>query len=74
MGVGKDKNLKIRLTNRQKEVLKYMIKGYSNPQIAKELSISISTVKAHVSAILEKFNVKSRIEAATDAIRKGYCD
>ena len=62
------------LTNRQTEVLKYLIKGYSNPQIAEELSISLSTVKAHVSAILEKFNVKTRIEVATEVIRNGYID
>lgn len=65
---------KIHLTDRQQEVLKHMIAGYSNPQIAEILSVSLSTVKAHVSAIIEKFKVKTRVEVTREAIRKGYCD
>ncbi|MCI8647377.1 MAG: helix-turn-helix transcriptional regulator [Firmicutes bacterium] len=39
-----------------------MLKGYSNEQIAEEKCITISTVKKHVSKILEKSDTKSRIE------------
>lgn len=65
---------KIHLTDREKEVLKLMIAGYSNPHIAKDLLISLSTVKAHVSSIIRKFNVKSRVEVTRDAVKKGFLD
>ena len=62
----------IHLTNRQKEVLKYVISGDSNPVIAKKLSISLSTVKAHVSAIIDKFEVESRIDVTREAMKRGF--
>lgn len=63
---------KIYLTNRQKEVLKCVIDGDSNPEIAKKLSISLSTVKAHVSAIIDKFHVESRIDVTREAMKRGF--
>ena len=51
------------LTNREKEVLKLLAKGYTNPEIAQMLYISPHTVKAHVAAILKKLNVKNRLLA-----------
>ncbi len=63
---------KIYLTNRQKEVLRYVIDGDSNPEIAKKLSISLSTVKAHVSAIIDKFHVESRIDVTREAMKRGF--
>ncbi len=62
----------IHLTNRQKEVLKYIISGDNNPVIAKKLSISLSTVKAHVSAIINKFHVESRIDVTREAMKRGF--
>ncbi|MBR1943128.1 response regulator transcription factor [bacterium] len=56
------------LTDRELEVLKKLVKGKSNIEIAKELFISISTVKAHVSSILYKFQARSRSEAAIKAV------
>jgi NarL family two-component system response regulator LiaR len=57
------------LTDREREVLKYLVEGCSNPEIAKKMSVSCSTVKTHVSHILEKLGVSSRLEAASLAIR-----
>lgn len=57
------------LTEREREVLKYLVDGYSNPEIAEKLSVSRSTVKTHVSHILEKLGVSSRLEAVSLAIR-----
>ena len=49
------------LTERETEVLKYILKGYTNKEIAKTLYISIDTVKAHVSSILFKMKVEDRL-------------
>lgn len=55
------------LTRRQKVVLGLLARGYSNKQIARDLDISEWTVKAHVSAILRKLGVNSRVEAVLAA-------
>ena len=59
------------LTKRELEVLKLVIYGFSNPEIANELNISYSTAKAHCKSIFEKLNAKNRVEAATIAIKNG---
>lgn len=51
------------LTPQQKRVLAMLAEGLLNKQIAYELTVSESTVKAHVSAILQKLNVDSRTQA-----------
>ncbi len=58
------------LTPREKEVLKMMIDGLSNPEIAQKMIVSRSTVKFHVSSILSKLNVSGRTEAVAVAIQK----
>jgi DNA-binding CsgD family transcriptional regulator len=50
------------LTEREKEVLNLLLAGQSNQKIAKELFISINTVKKHLSNIYQKAKVKSRTE------------
>lgn len=57
------------LTPRQYEVLKLMAEGKTNHEIAHELTISISTVKKHVSNILEALNTDSRTHATALAIQ-----
>jgi NarL family two-component system response regulator LiaR len=57
------------LTNREREVLRLLVDGLSNPEIAERLNLSRSTVKTHVSHILEKLGVDSRVEVVTLAIR-----
>ena len=56
------KNLKQKpiLTARELEVAKLLVQGYSNPEIAQTLSVTISTAKAHVSNIMEKLHAKNR--------------
>ena len=58
------------LTPRQSEVLKLMVKGMRNPEIAETLSVSEATVKHHVRAILEKLGASNRSEAVAIAIRQ----
>ena len=57
----------IQLTDRQKEVLHLMDDGLSNKEIAKVLSMSPSTVKVHVAAILRACNVNNRTQAVSFA-------
>jgi len=52
------------LTKREKEVALQASKGLSNKEIARELNITERTVKAHISASLEKLGVKDRLQLA----------
>ena len=56
------------LTEREREVLRLMVAGDSNPEIAKKLIVSLSTVKFHVSSILSKLGAGSRTEAVSMAL------
>jgi len=60
-----------KLTERQKEVLALVATGLSNAEIAGRLSISLSTARYHVSAILAKLDVSNRTEATAIAIKNG---
>lgn len=59
------------LSDREIEVLQLIALGKSNKQIGKELVISETTVKTHVSNILMKLNLSSRTQAALYAVRLG---
>ena len=52
------------LTPREREVLQLIAEGKSNQEIAIQLQISLGTVKKHVTNILEKMHLRSRVEAA----------
>jgi DNA-binding NarL/FixJ family response regulator len=59
------------LTDRQREVLALMALGLPNKIICKELSLSLPTVKGHVTSILKALNVNSRTQAVLVATRLG---
>ncbi len=59
------------LTPREREVLRLVVEGYANKQIARRLLITEKTVKTHVSSILQKLGVPDRTAAAVLAIRQG---
>ncbi len=59
------------LTEREQEVLKLLVKGKSNTEIAAELIVSVHTAKAHVCSILQKLCVDDRVQAAVKAIKEG---
>ena len=50
------------LTPREKEVLRYIARGYAYKQVAHRLHISVKTVETHVSAVLRKLQLSSRHE------------
>ena len=56
------------LTQKEREVLGLLVKGNSNKEIARNLSISETTVKTHVSNILQKLEVSDRTQAVIKAI------
>ena len=62
-----DDGLVERLSERELEVLRFIAAGLSNKEIMKELFISISTVKTHLSHIYSKLNVNSRTQATLKA-------
>ena len=59
------------LTPQQSRVLAMLTRGLLNKQIAYELSVSEATVKAHVSAVLQKLDVDSRTQAVIKAQKAG---
>ncbi len=62
---------RIPLTEREFEVLKHLVAGKSNTEIAKELIVSVHTAKAHVCSILQKMCVNDRVQAAVKAVKEG---
>lgn len=63
-----------RLTDREIEVLRLVARGCSNREVAAELVIAENTVKNHVRNILEKLQVRTRMEAALYAVRERLVD
>lgn len=60
-----------RLTQREQEVLGYIVQGLTNKEIASQLYLSPDTVKNHVVHIMEKLGAQDRTQAAVFAIRNG---
>jgi len=58
------------LTEREREILKLMVEGLNNSEIAERIVVSLSTVKYHVSNILVKLGVDNRVAAVTTALQK----
>ena len=59
------------LSERELDVLRLLARGYSNPDIARQLYLSEGTVRNYVSAILTKLEVPDRTRAAVLALRYG---
>jgi two-component system, NarL family, response regulator LiaR len=62
------------LTARERDVLRLIGRGLSNQAIADELVISVTTVRYHVSHILNKLHLASRTQAALYAVQEGLSD
>ncbi len=55
------------LTPRERDVLALIVKGKTNPEIARALGITVATVKVHVASILDKTGTRDRVELAARA-------
>ncbi|MFZ0180153.1 MAG: response regulator transcription factor [Candidatus Dormiibacterota bacterium] len=62
------------LTPRERDVLRLVVEGLANKQIAQRLGIGEKTIKTHVSRVLAKLGVTDRTQAAVLAIREGLVD
>jgi DNA-binding NarL/FixJ family response regulator len=60
------------LSERESEVLKRIVKGFSNKQIAGELNLSVKTVETYKSRAQEKLGLFSRVDLVRYAIQKGW--
>ncbi len=58
-------------TNRQREVLQFLVEGYSNKEIARKLNITESTVKTHLTQIYRTLGISSRTGAVRAALSLG---
>ncbi|NJL42276.1 MAG: response regulator transcription factor [Pseudanabaena sp. SU_2_4] len=59
------------LSERELDVLRLMVDGNSNPEIAAALHLSTNTIKTHVRGIMNKLSVDDRVQAAVVALRTG---
>ncbi len=66
----KKESIPLDLTVREKEVLRLLVEGKTNTEIAKEIIVSINTAKAHVGNILSKMHVTDRVQAAVMAVKE----
>jgi DNA-binding NarL/FixJ family response regulator len=62
------------LTEREREVLLYLVKGFTGPEIGRFLGISGHTVASHVKSIYRKLEVRSRGEAVYEAMQLGLAE
>ncbi|OPH56442.1 DNA-binding response regulator [Paenibacillus ferrarius] len=68
---GENKDTFETLSEREKEVLALIAKGFSNKEIAEQLIISVKTVESHKSNVMEKLGLKTRPELVKFAVKKG---
>ncbi len=60
------------LSDREREVLKFVVQGRSNKEIARRIGVEISTVKSHLHNAFEKIGVQDRTQAAVLCMERGW--
>ncbi|MGJ8528518.1 response regulator transcription factor [Maritalea sp.] len=55
------------LSGRERDVLSYLVHGYTNAEIAQSLGVTQNTVKTHIKNLFQKLDVSNRTEAAAEA-------
>ena len=69
-----NKKNNLKLTDRERTILKFIVDGKTNDEIAEELNISIHTAKAHVHNLFMKISVKDRNHAIVKALKNNWVD
>jgi DNA-binding NarL/FixJ family response regulator len=67
-------NGEVTLTRREQEVLRLVVEGLSNEEIAGQLHFSEATVKKHLGQIMAKLHLRNRVQVAVYGVRKGLVD
>jgi DNA-binding NarL/FixJ family response regulator len=62
------------LTKRERDVLKLLVDGLSNEEIAAQLFITEATVKKHIGRVMAKWQMKNRVQVAVYSVRQGLVD
>jgi DNA-binding NarL/FixJ family response regulator len=60
------------LSDREREILRLVVEGASNRDVAEKLHLSHNTIKFHIRQLLEKAGVSNRTELATKAVQHGW--
>jgi two-component system nitrate/nitrite response regulator NarL len=60
------------VSGREGEILRSLLSGHSNKQIARQLGISEATVKVHLKAVMRKINAQNRTQAAVWGLANGF--
>jgi DNA-binding NarL/FixJ family response regulator len=63
---------RMHLTSREIEVVRLVVRGYSNTEIAAQLGVQLQTVKNMLSALYAKLGVSTRLQLAVLALRTGF--
>lgn len=69
LAAGQAVKSEVKVTRREEEVLRGILRGHANKEIAGDLNLSERTVKFHVSSLLSKFRVRGRMELVREASR-----
>jgi len=62
------------LSDREREILEFLARGWTNKVIAAELFLSVNTIRNHVQSVLAKLDSHSKLEAVSTAVREGIID
>ncbi len=62
------------LSDREREILELLARGWTNKVIASELFLSVNTIRNHVQSVLAKLDAHSKLEAVSTAVREGIID
>jgi len=62
------------LTSREREVLRQLVDGLTNEEIAQTLNVSEATVKKHLGRVMTKLHVDNRVQLAVYSVREGLID
>ena len=64
----------MKFTERERELIGYVVKGYDNKKIGSKMFTTVHTVKAHMTSVMRKLGVSNRTEAACKILKETIID